>query len=106
MKIVIADGDKSYELGFTRESIKELEKNGFSVRDAQDEKVSAILLLVEGAFKTYQPDITDEEIWEVWGKLPQKDSLYPAIIELFQEPIKMLDNPDEKKGNASWKVEK
>ena len=84
----------------------DIQKKGFSVKDAQAEKVSAMLLLIEGAFRTYQPDISDEEIWEVWGKLP-KDDLYPAIIELFQEPIRVLDDPDKKsKGNASWKVEK
>lgn len=106
MKIVITYGDKSYDLGFTRASIKEMENKGFSLSDAQAEQMSAIFLLVEGAFKTYQPKIKDEEIWEVWEKLPKKD-LYPALIDLFQEPLKVLDDPDEEEqGNASWKMEK
>jgi hypothetical protein len=106
MKIIITYGEKKYELGFTRASIKELEEKGFSLGDAQDEKMSSIFLLVEGAFRTYQPKISDEEIWEVWEKLPKKE-LYPALIELFQEPLKVLDDPDKKEqGNASWKMEK
>lgn len=106
MKIVITYNDKSYDLGFTRESIRDMERKGFSIADAQSEKMSAIFLLVEGAFKTYQPDITDEEIWEIWQKLP-KDELYPALIDLFQEPLKVLEDPDKKEqGNASWKMEK
>ena len=106
MKIVITYGDKSYNLGFTRASIKEMESKGFSMNDAQEEKMNAIFLLVEGAFRTYQPKISEEEIWEVWEKLPKTD-LYPALIELLQEPLKALDDPDEdEQGNASWKMER
>lgn len=110
--ITIKDGKKSYTLGFSREVIDEMERDGFNFSEASQRQVGATFALVEGAFKTFQPELSSDEIFEVWGRLKKsgKDgNIYEYLIEMFQEPLRVLADPDddsEESGNVIWKVNK
>ena len=110
--ITIKYGKKSYKLGFTREVIDEMERNGFNFADASNRQLGATFALVEGAFKAFQPEMTSDEIFDVWKHLKKngKDgNIYEYLIEMFQEPLSVLADPSddsEDEGNAVWKVER
>lgn len=107
MTITIEYNGESYKLGFTRDSIKRMEDRGFDFSKAEQKQISSLFELVEGAFRTFTPRITTDKIMEVWGALKGKDELYKALMEMFQEPLKVLNEPDEdSEGNASWKIVK
>ena len=107
MTITIEYKGESYKLGFTRDSIKRMEDRGFDFSKAEQRQISSLFDLVEGAFRTYTPKITTEKVMEIWGVLKGKDELYKALFEMFQEPLKVLNEPDEEEsGNATWKVVK
>lgn len=106
MTITIEYKGETYKLGFTRDSIKRMEDRGFDFSKAEQKQISSLFELVEGAFRTYTPRITTDKVMEVWGALKGKDELYKALMEMFQEPLKVLNEPDESEGNASWKVVK
>lgn len=108
--VTIKDGDKTYKLGFTREVIDEMESNGFDFLSASARQLGATFALVEGAFKAYQPEMTSDEIFKVWGRLKKNvgdENIYEVLLEMFQEPLSVLAEPSEDsgdEGNAVWKV--
>lgn len=103
MIITIDANGKSYKIGFTRDSIKRMERNGFDFSKAESRQITATLDLIEGAFRTYQPKMSSDDIFEVWGMLPKKDELMQVLLKMFNEPLAMLNDPDEdNQGNASW----
>lgn len=110
--VTIEDGKKKYTLGFTREVIDEMERNGFNFMAASNRQLGATFALVEGAFKAFQPNMTSDEVFEVWGRLKKngKDgNIYEVLIQMFQEPLTVLAEPSEDtgdEGNAVWKVNK
>ena len=106
MTITIEYNGESYKLGFTRDSIKRMEDRGFDFSKAEQKQISSMFELVEGAFRTYTPRITTDKIMEVWGALKGKDDLYKALMEMFREPLMVLNDPEEDQGNASWKIVK
>lgn len=106
MTITIEYNGESYKLGFTRDSIKRMEDRGFDFSKAEQKQISSLFELVEGAFRTYTPRITTDKIMEVWGALKGKDDLYKALMEMFREPLMVLNDPEEDQGNASWKIVK
>lgn len=109
--VTIKDGKKSYTLGYTREVIDEMEKSGFDFAAANQRNIGATFALVEGAFKAYQPEMTSDEIFDLWGRLKKNGTdgnLYEVLIEMFAEPLSVLADPsdDADEGNAVWKVNK
>ncbi len=106
MTITIEYNGESYKLGFTRDSIKRMEDRGFDFSKAEQKQISSLFELVEGAFRTFTPRITTDKIMEVWGALKGKDELYKALMEMFREPLMVLNDPVEDQGNASWKIVK
>jgi len=106
MTITIEYNGESYKLGFTRDSIKRMEDRGFDFSKAEQKQISSLFELVEGAFRTFTPRITTDKIMEVWGALKGKDELYKALMEMFREPLMVLNDPEEDQGNASWKIVK
>lgn len=106
MTITIEANGKSYKIGFTRNSIKRMERNGFDFSKAESRQLTATFDLIEGAFRTYQPKMSEDEIFEVWGMLPKKDELTQLLLKMFNEPLAMLNDPDEDaQGNAMWSMD-
>ena len=101
------DGRK-YKLGFNRETIKEMERDGFSFTKAEDNEVERLFALYRGAFKQYQPDMTNDEIDEVFSAVVKeqgKENIYSILMEMVQEPLSVLSSPDgEKPKKATWVV--
>lgn len=107
--VTIKDGKKSYTLGYTREVIDEMERNGFNFAEANKRNIGATFALVEGAFKAYHPEMTSDEIFALWGRLKKdgdEGNLYAVLLEMFSEPLNVLADPsdDADEGNAVWKV--
>ena len=107
--VTIKYGKKEYTLGFTRETIDEMEKDGFDFSGASKRNIGATFALIEGAFKAYHPEMTSDEIFEVWSHIKKNgndESLYEVLIEMFMEPLSVLADPgdDSDEGNAVWKV--
>jgi len=109
--VTIKYGKKSYKLGFTREVIDEMERDGFDFTAASARQIGATFALVRGAFKAYHPEMTEDEIFDLWGhvnKNGEDGNLYSVLIDMFSEPLSVLGDPsdDSDEGNAVWKVNK
>ena len=115
--IELTTPEGTYKLGFTRNVIKRMEKDGFDFKAIQNAEknplTSSIMLeeLFENAFKTYNPKITSEEIANVLSHFTKEDrqEIAAAITAQFNNALTILsammgDDDEGTAKNGSWKV--
>ncbi len=102
--IEIKNGKKTYKLGFNREIVRRMNREGFSP-DNSEHRIDDMFALISAAFEMNHPDATEDEIFDLWGRLTDKEKLYNVLMEMYVEPVNVLGEPDENaEGNLSWKV--
>lgn len=106
MAIVFEHKGTQYTLEFSRDSVKQMERAGFNISDAADKPITSLDILFRGAFICHHPRTSQAVIEEIWDSLSDKDGLFDALADLYNEPMEaMLKEPDEAK-KISWKVVK
>lgn len=106
IELTTSDG-KKYKLGFTRNSIKQMEANGFNFSEYQNRPLTTTMELIEGAFRTYNPKMSEEKIYEIYSQMENKTEFLAALTQMVEEPLKILMSPEsdgDKGKNVSWKV--
>lgn len=100
----IKDGKKTYKLGFNREIVRRMDREGFDPAESKH-RVDDMFALISAAFEMNHPDATEDEIFALWGRLTDKEKLYNVLMEMYVEPVNVLGEPDENaEGNLGWKV--
>lgn len=93
-----------YTLEYTRDAIKQMERNGFSLDNAASQPITSLLVLFKGAFLAHHPRTSQNTIDEIWENLGNKDGLFEALISLYNEPLEaLMKEPDEGK-KIVWTV--
>lgn len=96
---------KNYELGFTRNTVVAMERNGFSVNEIGNKPMTMLPMLWQGAFAAYNKGVKRALMDEMYDSIRDKQGLIGALTELYAETINTLtDEPDEEKGNATWEI--
>ena len=98
---------KEYTLEFTRESIKQMEREGFVASDIIEKPMLTLPKLFAGAFKAHHKfDTKQKQIDEIFELFTNKQALVEKLAEMYAEPMETLmddDNIDE--GNAiAWEA--
>lgn len=99
------NGNK-YELGFTRNSVVMLERNGFNLDELGNKPMTMLPMFWQGAFAAYNKNVKRSLMDEIYENISDKQGLIAALVELYAETLNTLtDDPDEdKKGNATWEI--
>ena len=104
MAIVFEHKGTQYTLEYSRDSIKQLERAGFSIDEASSKPISSLMTLFKGAFIAHHPRTSQAVIDEIWENLADKDGLFDALASLYNEPIEaLMKEPDEGK-KIAWSV--
>ena len=96
---------KEYTLEYTRESVRQMEREGFKSSDVIEKPMLTLPKLFAGAFKAHHKWGTKpQDIEEIYNNFKNKDALFEKLAEMYNEPMEaMLDEPDE--GNAiAWEA--
>ncbi|MBR1904842.1 MAG: DUF5055 domain-containing protein [Clostridiales bacterium] len=104
MAISFENKGTQYTLEFTRDSVKQMERVGFSVSMAENMPVTAMQTLFKGAFIAHHPRISQATIDEIWDNLGNKDGLFDALLDLYNEPVEALMKEPEEGKKIEWKV--
>ncbi len=94
---------KEYTLEFTRESVKQMEREGFVANDVITKPMITLPKLFAGAFKAnHKFDIKQKEIDQIFTQFKNKSALFEKLAEMYSEPMEtLMDDTDE--GNAiTW----
>ena len=94
---------KDYTLEYTRESVKQMEREGFVANDILTKPMLTLPKLFAGAFKAHHKyDTKQKQIDEIFELFNSKQALVEKLAEMYAEPMEtLLDDVDE--GNAiAW----
>lgn len=96
---------KDYSIGFTRETVIQTEKNGFSYRFIDDQPITMISVLWHGAFLANYASLTYAEVEALFEKINKK-GLLDALLGLYSAPIESLFDEDEEnsKNAVEWTI--
>ena len=98
---------KEYTLEFTRESIKQMEREGFILDDVIRKPMLTLPVFFAGAFKAHHKfDTKQKKIEEMFEKFTNKEALFSKLLEMYQYPMETLIDDDVNEGNAiEWEAE-
>ena len=96
---------KEYTLEYTRESIKQMEREGFVASDITTKPMTTLPQLFAGAFKAHHKfDTKQKQIDEIFSMFKSKNALIEKLAEMYSEPLEeLMEDSDE--GNAiAWEA--
>lgn len=92
-----------YTLEFTRKSIEEMERRGFTTSDISKKPVTTLPALFAGAFLAHHRYLKREKIDAIFKNTKNKDELFDKLGVMYSETLdSLMDEPEESEGNASW----
>lgn len=94
---------KKYVLEYTRETVKIIEKLGFSFEKYSENMMTQIPIVFNGAFLKNHKFMKNEEIQEIYDNIKDKKGLLEALISMISDCYtSLLDENNE--GNATWEM--
>ena len=97
--------DKEYTLEYTRESVKQMEREGFVASDIVNKPMLTLPKLFSGAFKAHHKyDTKQKQIDEIFELFKNKQALVEKLAEMYAEPMEtLMDDDNIDSGNAiAW----
>lgn len=112
-KITVTYDKTEYVLGFNRNSVKQMEQQGFVLDQIAEKPMTMVPLLVYGAFAQYNKGIKRSLVDEIYEHIANKvgdgdDGFIQALLEMYAETVNTLtdNNPADEGNPAVWKVTK
>ena len=95
---------KEYCLEFTRETVKQMEREGFVSGDILTKPMSTLPKLFAGAFKAHHKyDTKQKVIEEIFDGFKNKPALVEKLAEMFAEPMEtLMDDCADEKNAIEW----
>lgn len=97
---------KEYTLEYTRESVKQMQREGFAAGDLVNKPMIVLPQLFAGAFKAHHRfDVKQKDIDEIFAQFKNKQALVEKLAEMYHEPMETLMDDPEDEGNAiAWEA--
>lgn len=99
--------NKEYTLEYTRESVKQMEREGFVANDILSKPMNTLPKLFAGAFKAHHRfDAKQKDIDKIFELFKDKQALIEKLAEMYAEPMEALfDDENIDEGNAiAWEA--
>ena len=93
---------KHYCLEYTRESVKMMEANGFSLQDFTDKPATRVEQLWAGAFMSNHRKEKNAIVREIYSKMKDKETLIQKLIEMYNNTLNYLVPDEDDEGNVEW----
>ena len=97
---------KDYCLEYTRETIRQMEREGFVAADVVDKPMSSLPKLFAGAFKAHHKyDTKQKVIEEIFETIPNKGAFLEKLTEMYAEPMEtLMDDCGDEKNATKWEA--
>lgn len=103
-KIAMKYSGKEYTLEYSRQSVKQMENQGFVLEDIKTKPMTMIPMLFSGAFIKNHKGLKRALIDEIYEGIGGKNDLMQALIEMYAETLGALVDDREDEGKVSWAV--
>lgn len=91
--------DRPYCLEYTRETVKQMEANGFKIGDIGDMPATRIEQLWAGSFLAHERSVSNTIIKELYSKMKDKEKLLQKLTEMYNSTLAYLMDDE---GNVEW----
>lgn len=101
MAIKIPYDGREYILDFNRNTVRQMEKNGFVVNT--DAPLSMVTDLFRGAFMMHHRQVKPDKIEEIWDAQKGKDKLLAKLVSMYTKPLEdLMGEKEEEDENPTW----
>ena len=104
-KIVLNYEKKEYVLEYNRQSVKQMEGQGFILEELATKPVTMIPMLFSGAFIKNCRGTKRAVIDEIYDGIGDKTALMEALMEMYAETLSTLTDGNGE-GNVTWTLQK
>lgn len=104
-KIVLNYEKKEYVLEYNRQSVKQMEGQGFVLDELATKPMTMIPMLFSGAFIKNCRGTKRSTIDEIYDGIGDKTALMEALMEMYAETLSTLTE-DNSEGNVTWTLNK
>lgn len=104
-KIALSYEDKEYVLEFNRQSVRQMEGQGFALDEVTSKPMTMIPMLFTGAFIKNCKGTKRRVIDEIYDNISDKTGLIEALMEMYADTLSTLTDESEE-GNVSWAIVK
>ena len=109
--ITVTYNKQTYNLEYSRNSVKQMEQQGFVLDKISEQPMTMVPLLVYGAFMKHHKGIKRSLVDEIYEHIADKvgdgeSGFIQALLEMYADTVNTLtDNSSVDEGNAAtWKV--
>lgn len=97
---------KKYTLEYTRESVRQMEREGFDVNEVLKRPMLNLPIFFAGAFKAHHKYGTKaNDINAMFKLFTNKEALFEKLVEMYNEPMEsMLDEPEDEGNAIAWEA--
>ena len=100
-KLTFSYDGKDYTLEFTRNSIRQMERQGFVIDEVDKKPMTNLPALFAGAFIANHNTVKRDKIDKIYDLMNDKTKLFSALTEMYGETLEtLMESPDE--GNVAW----
>ena len=96
---------KDYTLGFTRDTVRQMERKGFNVVAAERSPMTSVYDLFSGAFLAHHKNVDQKKVSEMFDKISDLEELTDFLMEMYRDPFETLTDKEkagEIKPVKSW----
>ena len=104
-KIALTYENKEYVLEYNRQSVRQMEGQGFVLDEITTKPVTMIPLLFMGAFIKNCKGVKRGVIDKIYEEIEDKTGLIEVLMEMYVETISTLTESTAE-GNVSWAIVK
>lgn len=105
-KITLTYEKTDYTLEYNRQSVKQMEAQGFVLDELASKPMTMIPHLFYGAFFKNHRGVKRKVVDEIFDSISEKSALLEALMEMYVETMSTLTDNTENEGNVSWAVVK
>lgn len=104
-KIVLNYEKKEYVLEYNRQSVKQMEGQGFILEELATKPMTMIPMLFSGAFIKNCRGTKRAVIDEIYDGIGDKTALMEALMEMYADTLSTLTDGNGE-GNVTWTLQK
>jgi hypothetical protein len=94
-----------YTLEYNRNSIRQMERQGFKINEADSKPLTTVLDMFKGAFLMHHRNIDPKIIDDLFDTVPNKEDLIAKLSEMYSEPmLALVSDPEGGEGNTTWEA--
>ncbi|MBQ9708083.1 MAG: DUF5055 domain-containing protein [Firmicutes bacterium] len=99
------EGSK-FTLEMNRDSVRNLEANGFRLSMIEEQPMTMIPMLVYGAFSMHHPRVKKSLVDEIYHSITDKGDFVAALMDMYGDTLETLTAAPEEgtAKNVSWKM--